>query len=235
MIGCIVYLMWIFKMFHGLLNNPVLYWSQYLKQLTILWDIMLCSPFKVNRRFGGIWLSFNGLHGVISQRTEIFITTTLRTSNLTQNFDVWEVWGLPVLQDNAFQQTFRIFRSKNSRFHNTSLVPTYLPTYIPTYLPLYVWLYTPFVGPWPLFSFLVLYAVGRTPWTGDQPVARPLPTHKTTQTKNKRTQISMPWVGFEPTIPASERAKTFHALDRVVTVIGLIYFFGQKCRNQHSH
>jgi hypothetical protein len=36
----------------------------------------------------------------------------------------------------------------------------------------------PFIGPWPLFlSFLILYTVGRTPWTGDQPVARSLPTH----------------------------------------------------------
>jgi hypothetical protein len=25
--------------------------------------------------------------------------------------------------------------------------------------------------------FLILYTVGTTPWTGDQPVARPLPTH----------------------------------------------------------
>jgi hypothetical protein len=30
----------------------------------------------------------------------------------------------------------------------------------------------------------------------------------------------MPWVGFEPTIPAFERAKTVHALERAVTVIG---------------
>jgi hypothetical protein len=29
-------------------------------------------------------------------------------------------------------------------------------------------------GPWPLSQFLNLYTVGRTPWTGDQPVARPL-------------------------------------------------------------
>jgi hypothetical protein len=29
-------------------------------------------------------------------------------------------------------------------------------------------------------------------------------------------------VGFEPTIPASERAKKFHALDRTATVIGNI-------------
>jgi hypothetical protein len=31
----------------------------------------------------------------------------------------------------------------------------------------------------------------------------------------------MPCVGFEPTIPAFERAKTFHALDGAATVIGL--------------
>jgi hypothetical protein len=30
----------------------------------------------------------------------------------------------------------------------------------------------------------------------------------------------MPWVTFEPTIPASKRAKTVHALDRSATVIG---------------
>jgi hypothetical protein len=30
----------------------------------------------------------------------------------------------------------------------------------------------------------------------------------------------MPCVGFEPTIPASERAKTVRALDRSVTVTG---------------
>jgi hypothetical protein len=30
----------------------------------------------------------------------------------------------------------------------------------------------------------------------------------------------MPWVGFEPPIPALERAKTVHALDRAATVIG---------------
>jgi hypothetical protein len=27
----------------------------------------------------------------------------------------------------------------------------------------------PFFGPWTLFSFLIFYTVGRTPWTGDQP------------------------------------------------------------------
>jgi hypothetical protein len=64
----------------------------------------------------------------------------------------------------------------------------------------------PFVGPWLLFSVsLSFYTVGRTPWTGDQ---------------NKHTQISMSQVGFEPTIPVFERAKTVHALDLVAAVIG---------------
>jgi hypothetical protein len=67
------------------------------------------------------------------------------------------------------------------------------------------------------FSFLILYTVGRTPWPGEQPFARPLPTHRTTQTQNKRTQTFMP---FEATIPAFKREKTVHALDRAATVIG---------------
>jgi hypothetical protein len=80
-----------------------------------------------------------------------------------------------------------------------------------------LWLYSPFVGPWSLFQFLNLYTVGRTPWTGDQPVARPLPTRRTTQTQNKRTQTSTSRVGFELTTPVFERAKEVHALDRAAT------------------
>jgi hypothetical protein len=38
----------------------------------------------------------------------------------------------------------------------------------------------------------------------------------------------MPFVGFEPTIPVSERAKTVHALDRSVTVTGTEYVGIQK-------
>jgi hypothetical protein len=46
----------------------------------------------------------------------------------------------------------------------------------------------PFIGPRPLFQFRnIFYTDGRTPWTSDQPVTRPLPTHRTTQTQNKHT------------------------------------------------
>jgi hypothetical protein len=65
------------------------------------------------------------------------------------------------------------------------------------------------------FNFLILSTVGWLPWTGDQPVARPLPRHRTTQ-----TQKSMPRVGSEPTIPVFQRAKTVHALDHTATLIG---------------
>jgi hypothetical protein len=74
----------------------------------------------------------------------------------------------------------------------------FLESYMVIYLSMALQSY---VGPRPLSRCLILYTVGRTPWTGDQPVARPLPTHRTTQTQNKRTQTSMPLVGFEPTIP----------------------------------
>jgi hypothetical protein len=76
----------------------------------------------------------------------------------------------------------------------------------------------PFVGFGRFFSFLIFYIVGRTPWTGDQSVARPLP--RTTQTQNKRTLTSMLQVGFEPTIPVFALGKAVHALDRAATVIG---------------
>jgi hypothetical protein len=67
------------------------------------------------------------------------------------------------------------------------------------------------------FSFLILYKVGRISWTGDQLVARPLPTHRTTQTHTDIHALS----GIRTHDPAFERAKTVHALDRAAPVIGL--------------
>jgi hypothetical protein len=63
--------------------------------------------------------------------------------------------------------------------------------------------------------------VGRTPWTGDQLVARPLPIHKHRKTHTQHKHYtSLPWVWFEHTVPASARAKTVHALDSSATVTG---------------
>jgi hypothetical protein len=73
-------------------------------------------------------------------------------------------------------------------------------------------------------QFLNSNTIGRTPWMGYQPVARPLPT----QTQNKQRTTSMPWVGLEPTIPAFERANTVHVLDCAATTIGASYLQAQK-------
>jgi hypothetical protein len=50
---------------------------------------------------------------------------------------------------------------------------------------------------------------------GISPVASPLPT----QTKNKGRQTSMPWVGFEPTIPLFERAKTVQKTLPIIIIL----------------
>jgi hypothetical protein len=72
----------------------------------------------------------------------------------------------------------------------------------------------PFVGPWPLLQFRILFNTdGRTPWTGDKPVASPLPNN---------TNTSMSRVCFVPMIPSLERANTVHVLDRAPTVIGTV-------------
>jgi hypothetical protein len=59
------------------------------------------------------------------------------------------------------------------------------------------------------FSFLILkQSVGVFGWGISPSQGRYLYKHR---------QTSTPWVGFEPTIPAFERAKTIHALDRAAT------------------
>jgi hypothetical protein len=81
-----------------------------------------------------------------------------------------------------------------------------------------LWLYSP-LDLRSFFSFLILYTVGRTPWTGDQTVARSLLTHRTTQTQNKGTQIYIPRMGFKPMIRVFEQTKTVDALERADTGI----------------
>jgi hypothetical protein len=141
----------------------------------------------------------------------------------------------------GFSGTYqRIVNKLPSKLAQVGIFPTcvwevYLSIYLPIYLSIYLSIClsvclsvclsicgsTALVDFGRFFGFIIVYTVVRTPWTGDQPIARPLPTHRTTQIQNKLTQRSMPWVGFEHTIPMFERAKTVHALDRVATVIGM--------------
>jgi hypothetical protein len=67
---------------------------------------------------------------------------------------------------------------------NVGLSPNYraLQSRLLLLLLLLLWLYSPLLELGRFFSFLILYTVRRTPWIEDQPVARPLPTRRTTQT-----------------------------------------------------
>jgi hypothetical protein len=56
---------------------------------------------------------------------------------------------------------------------------------------------------------------GRTHWTEDQPVARPLLTRRTTHT-DSATRVQ-----FEPGAPIFKRPMRVHALDHAATVIDL--------------
>jgi hypothetical protein len=124
---------------------------------------------------------------------------------LSNKFCLLMLQNASSLQSSSGASNRITFQSKGVRRRQyeygirTTYPPTHLPTYGSTVLLLDLGCF---------FSFLILYTVGRTPWTEDQPVARPLPIHRATQTHNKRTQTSMPKVGFEVTIPVLEWTKT---------------------------
>jgi hypothetical protein len=63
------------------------------------------------------------------------------------------------------------------------------------YLSIYITIYgsTTLVDLGCFFSLLILYTVGRTPWPGDQPVARPQSTRRRTQTQNKHRHPCLEW------------------------------------------
>jgi hypothetical protein len=105
-------------------------------------------------------------------------------------------------------ETTRFYIPEESTIHSRSFIHLFIhPSMV----------LQPFLAPLPLLQFRnIFYTDGRTPWTGDQPVARPLPTHSRTQAQDKRTETSMPWMGFETTIPAFERGKTVNALERII-------------------
>jgi hypothetical protein len=56
---------------------------------SMLWDINPCSPLKFNWHFGDNKfllnaIDFQRIHGVVSQKTEFFIITVLKTASLTK-------------------------------------------------------------------------------------------------------------------------------------------------------
>jgi hypothetical protein len=92
--------------------------------------------------------------------------------------------------------------------------------HVRTTISIYLWLYSPLWDLGCFFSFLFIYAVGRTPGMGISPSQGSyLHTEQHKQYKIHTIETSMNLVGFKPIIPAFERAKTIHAFDRAAAVI----------------
>jgi hypothetical protein len=84
-----------------------------------------------------------------------------------------------------------------------------------------LWFYVPLLCLGRFFTFLIFYTVGWTPWTGDQPVSRPLAEHRAAQRLNAHRHPYLKW-DSKPMTALFERVKTVYALDRPATVIGKI-------------
>jgi hypothetical protein len=78
-------------------------------------------------------------------------------------------------------------------------------------------LYSPLLGPSGIFSFVIIYTISRSPWTVNQPVTEPLPTHMTAQRRiNTHRHPCVEW----DSNARPQRSKTVHALGRADAVIG---------------
>jgi hypothetical protein len=147
-----------------------------------------------------------------------FPSALLALVNHSLHLPAISTWSFPI---SSYLLAYLKKNPINSRLINSDRMAEILQ---PLILLISLWLYSP-SDPARFFSFLILYTVRRTPWTGDQPFVRPLPTERTTQTQNKSTHTCMPRVAFEPTTAAFGRAKTVHALDRATTVIGVNFTY----------
>jgi hypothetical protein len=102
------------------------------------------------------------------------------------------------------------------------------PDPVPLHSFIHQWLYSPLLGLGLFFSFVIFfYTVGRTPWTSDQPVARPLPTRRTTQTQNTRKQYRHPcleWDSNPRSQSSSERTQFMPQTTHAVTVIATVKY-----------
>jgi hypothetical protein len=151
--------------------------------------------------------NFEGVeHGVSNYYCSIFLKEQRKARGNLNHDSVHGEIRREHPQIQAYSVTAALTRSVRSLIN-------YLPLKYPSVcLSIWILCYTLDI----FITFLILYSVGWTAWTGDQPVARHLPTHRTTQAQNKRTQTSMPLVEFEPTIPVFERAKTVYILGSVI-------------------
>jgi hypothetical protein len=110
---------------------------------------------------------------------------------------IMDLW-IPYCQ-GSLSLVERIFSSQEGFCRIEFSLPTYIHTY--TYiLLLLLWLYITLLGLGRFLSFLILYTVGRTPWNGDQPVARHLHNHRI-NAHNKDTHALSRIRTHDPSVP----------------------------------
>jgi hypothetical protein len=82
----------------------------------------------------------------------------------------------PLYRPSLSQTLYRLtYRGLSVKLFIDWLIHTFTDSFV------HQWLYSPFVETWTLLQFHTLfYTDGGTPCTGDQAVARPRPTHRTT-------------------------------------------------------
>jgi hypothetical protein len=141
---------------------------------------MPCSLLDVYRRFGGTHCLFRVENKPRKQKAINKPTESL--------------FGLLIHpEDGAITLSETINFYQTMRRHMPKDDTVYLSIYLSVCLFVCLWLYSPLLDLGRFFSVSYLfYTVGRTPWPGNQPVARLLPTHRTKQTPNKRTETSLP-------------------------------------------
>jgi hypothetical protein len=87
----------------------------------------------------------------------------------------------PRLQSHSYTWQYATRLTKRFLFlfpHLFLFISVFVFLFLSLFFILLLWFYSPLLGLGRFFSFLILYTVGRTPWTGDQSVARPLPIHR---------------------------------------------------------
>jgi hypothetical protein len=103
------------------------------------------------------------------------------TCCLATVFQIPVAMSVRVLSCTFYSSIWRIQCSTRDRL--VCLKSEYLTYWTPLSLSLSVSIALQSFGPWPLFQFLNPIH-SRSPWMEDQPVARLLPTHRTTQTQD---------------------------------------------------
>jgi hypothetical protein len=151
------------------------------------WLVIMCSLYNVRKKSYKWMLILVRLSACVHPSACLSVFFNSRTTwGIFTKFDIC-IKLMEPLQIHIFQYPIYL-----SIWLSVCLCPSVRPSirsslrpsiHLSVCLSVCVWLYSPLLNLGHFFSFLILFTVGRTPMTGDQPVARPPPIHRTTQTE----------------------------------------------------